>query len=45
MYVGRSSEVKVPGSTDNSKIVIASTGYVYYQTAYEWDSEKKTTDL
>ena len=32
MYVGRSSEVKVPGSTDNSKIVIASTGYVYYQT-------------
>ena len=41
MYVGRSSEVKVPGSTDNSKIVIASTGYVYYQTAYEWDSEKR----
>ena len=35
MYVGRSSEVKVPGSTDNSKIVIASTGYVYYQTAYD----------
>ncbi len=41
MYVGRSSEVKVPGSTDNSKIVIASTGYVYYQTAYEWNSEKR----
>lgn len=37
----RITSVEIPQPKGKNKIVIAGTGYVYLQTAYEWDKQKR----
>ena len=41
MYYSVSTMVPIPSSSEKGKIVRAATGYVYLQTGYEWDPEKR----
>ena len=41
MYFGNTVLVPIPKESDVGKVVVASTGYVYLQTGYEWDPVKK----
>lgn len=41
MYKGISKLVPVPQTTEEFKIIVANTGYVYYQSGYTWNAEKR----
>ena len=41
MYTGVTKLIPVPQTTESYKIVRAGTGYVYYQSAYVWNAEKR----
>ena len=41
MYKGISKLIPIPKTTSDFKIIPAKTGYVYYQSGYSWDSEKR----
>ena len=41
MYYSVSTMVPIPSNSEKGKIVRAATGYVYLQTGYEWDPEKR----
>lgn len=41
MYKGITKKIPIPKTTAEFKIIPAKTGYVYYQSGYTWDAEKR----
>ena len=41
MYYGNTKLIPIPKTSTKGKVVVASTGYVYLQIGYHWDSEKR----
>ena len=41
MYKGIAKLVSIPQTTNSYKIVCAGSGYIYYQSSYTWNAEKR----